>query len=174
WRLANNDLPSAHAEWTRLVRVLERYMARCLGNIPREDKRDVVQDLLKKISKKGRLVEYPRAWTARVASNKATEYWRRKRQEPRTDQAALERSTANAAEPWMDAVDACLSQLPEDELTVIIGQFFAKPKVSLRELATELGYASADGAARKKKRAIERLRHCLEDQPVDWDRSLKE
>lgn len=166
-RLATNDLPADLGETRELVEVLDRYLTRCLGSIPKDSRRDIVQDVVVVVLEKGSTARNPKAWLARVALNRAKDCWRQESKQPKANGPALQAASGDAAAPWVKACHRCLDQLPGEEQLVITGQFLLQPKLSYRDLAEELG-CSPSTIGQIRQRALKRLERCLEDQPINW------
>jgi RNA polymerase sigma factor (sigma-70 family) len=169
----------------RIADVVERERARLFGFIRRRvpdpgDAEDVLQDVLAALVEANRLlmpIEHVTGWLFRVARNRITDLFRKKRPERFGDAAAAEDEddaqlddllpspdagpdALYAREILLDELEAALAELPEDQRAVFVGHELEGR--SFKEMAAESG-TSMNTLLSRKRYAVLRLRERLQD-----------
>jgi RNA polymerase sigma factor (sigma-70 family) len=169
----------------RIADVVERERARLFGFIRRRvpdpgDAEDVLQDVLAALVEANRLlmpIEHVTGWLFRVARNRITDLFRKKRPERFGDAAAAEDEddaqlddllpspdagpdALYAREILLDELEAALAELPEDQRAVFVGHELEGR--SFKEMAAESG-TSMNTLLSRKRYAVLLLRERLQD-----------
>jgi len=169
----------------RIGEVVERERARLFGFIRRRvsdpgDAEDVLQDVLSALVEANRLlmpIEHVTGWLFRVARNRITDLFRKKRPQALGDASSADEEDETRLDDLLPSPDAgpdalyargvllhelelALAELPEDQRAVFVAHELEGR--SFKEMAAETG-TSVNTLLSRKRYAVLRLRERLQD-----------